>query len=284
MPDPARFALALQDCGLASLSHLASQSTFAWLEQELTGDGLPWDRIAACVLAARMDRAMALDHGRWRDFVARVAPSAVREPLQTLVPVLFSSDQGQTSELIELMAVHDGRRSALLCRLDDRRELEESHALRRAWNAYLRLFQWLRRAPAAWLVADSSTAHDEDYGRIVEVLAASEAAGWACLPEIEPSFQALAESLMEAGVEEPEIGVDVPDERGHVWAQAEMAWQSRRVALTCRDYTAGARGAAAAGWRMFDLQDVLADISPLLAALLPDRRPQPGPADPEEGS
>ena len=64
-----------------------------------------------------------------------------------------------------------------------------------------------------------------------------------------------------------DVPPDLLDERGDTWAEAELAWEERRVALSSRSQVQRAHGQPADGWRVFLIEDLAGDPSPLLSAL-----------------
>jgi hypothetical protein len=90
---------------------------------------------------------------------------------------------------------------------------------------------------------------------------------WVFFGDIEPDFQGLARRLMEAGLREPQVGMEIPDDRDDVWAEAEMLWEDERVALVARESTQAARRKPAEGWRVFYREDLSESVEPILDAL-----------------
>jgi hypothetical protein len=187
-----------------------------------------------------------------------------------MLPRLIDSDVGATNPHFELMAAYDGDNPALLCTLDDRPELHQEPEYKAAWSGYLRLFQLLRHAPNAWFMTRSGSAEGDAYAPIAAMRGmVPQEVSWLAFDDIEPEFRRVARALMEAGVREPEVGMEIPDARNDVWAEAELVWEDERLALTSRALAEDARGKPAAGWTVFYLED-LADggVESLLGALM----------------
>jgi len=227
VPDPAAFKAMLQKMGLPGLAQLGYESVFDWFEAELRGGGLRWDEIGQEALAARMTEGRMSDIDRWRKFVAAAAPDVVRGELQAFIPRLVAVDDGSTNQHFRLMAVHDGKSNvAMVCILDDHESLHDETSYKSAWGGYLRLFQLMRRVPNAWFMTRSALTEGPAYSSIAQArgIGAGEA-GWLSHGDIEPEFRAVARALEEADVPEPEVGDEIPDERGDVWAMAELEWR-----------------------------------------------------------
>ena len=74
------------------------------------------------------------------------------------------------------------------------------------------------------------------------------------------------EELRGAGWPAPSMGVDVAGESGEVLAQPEVAWPERRIALLTVEGAGDGPALEAAGWRVFQLEDIAGGgASPLLA-------------------
>jgi DEAD/DEAH box helicase domain-containing protein len=74
------------------------------------------------------------------------------------------------------------------------------------------------------------------------------------------------EELRGAGWPAPSMGVDVAGESGAVLAQPEVAWPERRIALLTVEGAGDGPALEAAGWRVFQLEDIAGGgASPLLA-------------------
>ena len=268
VPDAVKVRGMLQKGGLAAYANIADGSTFDWLEAELLGDGLPWQKIAHGVLAGRMDPALMADAADWAAFVNGVAPPAARAGLASMQPKLLTRDRGGINPYFELMAVHDGTSPAVVCTLDDRVEHVEDPEYKLAWQGYLRLFQLLRHVSNSWFMTRLGTEEGGLYASIAAARGAGPTeAGWAGAGDIEPAYQALAGRLMAAGVREPEIGGETPDARNDTWGEAELLWEEERVAVTSRVVADAARHVVAPGWTVLFIEDLNGDADAVIEAL-----------------
>ncbi len=268
IPDQGALKSLLQSMEQSKHSAIGAKSVFAWFEAELLGDGPDWGEIAKGVLGVRMNQARVTDADDWKAFVARVAPPVAHEQLQAITPRWIVSDRGEINPHFGLMAVRGDGGSALVCTVDDAEALHDTPEYKAAWRGYLRLFQLLRAAPNAWFMSRSGTAVGDAYytiGRIRGMM--GDRAAWFEFDEIDSAFEDVARAVMEAGIREPVVGLEIPDTRGDVWAEAELLWEEERVALTSRALTTDARGEPAAGWTVFYIEDLGEDTSPLVDAL-----------------
>jgi DEAD/DEAH box helicase domain-containing protein len=268
IPDQANLKAYLQRMGLSDYAALGGQSVFDWFELEIKSNGLPWDKVSSAVLAARMQRAQFEDSDLWKQFIKSRAPVVARQQLAGISPRMISKDIRETNPHFELMAVHDGESPALLCYLHDNVDLYEVPEYKAAWRGYLRLYQVLRHCPNAWFVTQTAVSEDRDYSFMtIADRVAHEDSLWDNFDEIEPDFRSLAHKIMAAEVDQPDVAHDIPDTRNDAWAEAELIWFERKVALTSRELAQDAAGEPASSWRIFYLEDLDGDISGLVAAL-----------------
>ncbi len=276
------FKKALQQLGLTQFTDLPQQSTFRWLLQDLQdANGLPWRDLAAAALVPRLEATLPSQQRAWTEFARQAAPEALRDQLAATRPRALASGTWGEPRQIEWMAAHDGQRVTVLARLDDRelddredrRELPQMH---RAWRGFLRLFQWLRAIDDIVFVTTSDVG---DYSGIAQLRSLAEHgpegedAIWTQLDEIEDAYRGAAEAMIAAGIVEPVVGDDIPNQRDTVWSEAELVWHTARVALTSYADSAWAVGEPAADWRLFYLEDLAlepdgtVDVSPLAEVL-----------------
>ena len=64
----------------------------------------------------------------------------------------------------------------------------------------------------------------------------------------------------------PVVGYELTDRQGRVCAEAELAWESRKVAVLLPERMEAAEAFRDQGWKVFCIPD-LADPQPLLALL-----------------
>ena len=84
---------------------------------------------------------------------------------------------------------------------------------------------------------------------------------------VEAEFEFLLAPLAEQGVDVPEVGVDLPGPRGLTsGVEAEMLWESHKIAVLA-EVDAEVTARVDPAWRLFALDALASDPSPLLAAL-----------------
>ena len=81
-------------------------------------------------------------------------------------------------------------------------------------------------------------------------------------------FEVLVERApADAHIELPEVGLDLPDPRGlSSGIEGELVWESLRTAVV-REIPEASRSRVAADWRVFELGQCVADMTPLISAL-----------------
>jgi hypothetical protein len=129
-------------------------------------------------------------------------------------------------------------------------------------------FLLLRALPQV-LFLTRTGARLEAYGGLAAMRRASSSdldEAWSAL-DVGAGFEAVVEALADAQVELPEVGLDLPDPRGlSSGIEGELVWESLRTAVV-REIPNGARSRVAADWRVFELGQCVADITPLISAL-----------------
>ena len=66
------------------------------------------------------------------------------------------------------------------------------------------------------------------------------------------SMKAGLKALARAGADQPEVGMELADEKGRVLADAELAWASQKLAVLRPDQADLAPEWCAAGWQLID--------------------------------
>ena len=84
--------------------------------------------------------------------------------------------------------------------------------------------------------------------------------------DIEEEYLPLCQTLAAAGIEEPVIGLEIPDTSDFVWGEGELVWEARKIAVIDAEVRSEAAGKPAAGWRVFVLEE-LGDPTTLFEAL-----------------
>jgi DEAD/DEAH box helicase domain-containing protein len=242
--------------GLVGLKDLAERPIFNVFLSELGQRApSPWEHIGNTLLASRMSPPQEKDIDLWKKAVSTYAPAPARPMLAANQVRLTCIDDGDLSPWVSLFAVHDGSQVLTLAVLDDREENLEESGFRETWNGFLRLFQFLRFQRDAWFVT-RSWIDKQDYTPVVLHRSAPGDAPWSELDEVEDEFRPLCQKLMDAGLPQPGIGVDVPGQSGRIWSEAELLWEDAQVVVTDRRRFEEAQGQVADGWQIFVLEDL----------------------------
>lgn len=168
----------------------------------------------------------------------------------------------------QLHAVHDGEQLAAVGYLDDDPDNLELPGFRATWNGVLNLFTLLRAVPGLWFVTRRGLTDDSRaYHTAWLQRAMPDEPSWQGVDDLREDVMPIARALMGAGIRQPQVGYELLDERGDIWAEAELAWEDRRVALSGRSRVERAHDQPAAGWQVFLLEDLAGDPSQLVAAL-----------------
>jgi len=240
---------------LAPWKDAAEKGAFDLLIAHLAApEPIPWERLGMSLLASRMTPAGASATTAWDAGVERLAPVEIRAVLRGATFQLALADGGDLDPRVEIHAGYGSGKPTAIVSLDDPAAEYESSAMRRAWQGLLHLFQLLRHVPGVWFFTSSSR-DTELWGSLALLREPpAEAAGveaWAEHEDLDEDFRSLARGLAEAGVPEPEIGMEVPDRRGGTWAEAELLWESARAAVITARARDDALGQPAEGWTVF---------------------------------
>ena len=141
-------------------------------------------------------------------------------------------------------------------------------ALRDTWAASLRAMNLLRVIPRAWFLATSGAGLD--YTGLMALREAprdEQEDGWSKVrADVVAELRPLVRSAGISRLPLPEVGVDLPDARGHTsGVQAELAWPAQRVAVVLDEDAEDASRDVASGWTV--LRCSSADLPSLQAAL-----------------
>jgi len=260
--------------GLAPWWERLTSHTMASLVQGLGAptDPMPWARVATISLVAQRDPTIDLD--AWRSEVLDRVPDAVAPYFAEVdstwllarrppgAPAWFGLWAAFTPSAAKSF---DPSGFRVLAWLDDPEAARAGKEFQETWNAFHHLFHLLQALPHAWFLT-STGATSCDYATLALLRAeeAPEAAAepWTAL-EVEDAFRPLLEALAPLSLPLPEVGVDLPDDRGHSSGiEGELVWEDLRVAVV-EELGEGDLEAVAAGWVLHTLAELLEDIEPL---------------------
>ena len=177
----------------------------------------------------------------------------------------------QAAVSTEFAALGEGKRLSALRAVFTLGASRDEAGRRRAWAALLRTSNLLSElAGMLWFVARPES-DALDYQPLAELAGPQRptSSPWDRVrAEVGGGFRALIDQLAAAVVELPEVGIDLPDERGRAGdLQAELAWDDRQVAVLDDASRDGAESRVAPGWRLFSLAELTTSLTPLLEAL-----------------
>ena len=144
----------------------------------------------------------------------------------------------------------------------------EGEALHYGWRRWLQLYNASQFLPGM-LMATGSGLDANDYevlsDGIAYASAGTAAAGqaaylavWqAVLDQALSSMKEGLKALARAGADQPEVGMELADEKGRVLADAELAWASQKLAVLRPDQADLAPEWCAAGWQLIELDESL---------------------------
>lgn len=142
---------------------------------------------------------------------------------------------------------------------------------RRAWAALLRTSNLLSELRGTLLFLARPESDALDYQALAELAGPERptSSPWERVrSEVGGDFRALVDQLVEFVIELPEVGIDLPDERGRAGeVQAELAWEERKLAVLDDGSRDGAEARVASGWRLFSRTELTASLTPLIEAL-----------------
>jgi DEAD/DEAH box helicase domain-containing protein len=255
---------------ISKFAPLFQAPLFAVFQRDLLEE-LPWLGIAGTLLTAKLGAGAPTAQRAWRELVGEVAPEPTRAGLRAIGAKL-AAHETDASGLFRLMAIHDGSAFSLLTTFDDRPVQRERPEFKNVWYGYLRLFQMLRAIPNAWFMTHEGCEVSPEYQPIWLLRqGAQQTATWSELDDIDDAFRSLAEALMAAGIDQPTVGLELPDEREDTWGEAELAWESERVAIVSARAISRAISPARRkphpSWTVLELEALAGNPAPVLAAL-----------------
>jgi len=239
------------------------------------GDGPDWPQVAAATLIAQMKRPDEVDVEGWIAEVNAHAPEVARPAFAAVEPGWPCVQRPPTAEqpfglwaTAPADALRDPSAFRVLAWLDDHPDRWETPGFRATWRGFLHLFQFLRALPQAWFVTAARSGLSFDALAAARGQSAAEdtpLGAWLAL-DIDPDFEPVAVALADRGAPMPQVGIDLPDARGHTSGlEGEFVWEDARVAVVER--LDDAERPVAPGWTVFERAAAMADIEPVIAAL-----------------
>ena len=251
-----------------------------------------WKRAVFTALFGLFDRRDMLGGARRAAFdraAADALPGQAREALDDLpAPVAVGGAGSWTGTApasfdlftaFPLAAVERGDpdAAAVVLHLRDDPASRGRDGYRRVWNGVLRSFALLQFLPGAWWTTrtgverglypefppPAGAAPAEAADAETDPPAAGREEEAAALAD--PATRPLLAALSARGAPAPEVGFELPDDRGAVLAEAELAWPAAQVAVLLADRETDAAAFRTAGWQVFAAD--AADAPAVAAAL-----------------
>lgn len=233
---------------------------------------VPWDRLAALTLGSQLGRS-PLPAGSWTARYGGALPAALRclVESQEAPEHLYQLTEGEISILAgtSLLSLRESSVEGWqgVVQLDESEKTRDADDFVHSWRGYLKLFRWLRRAPGLWFLTPSTPV--EDLRALSERACPELDDRWEEVrAEITPIFEALVSTLeAHPGCRyRPRVGIEITDQRGHVWEEGELVWEALRVAVI-EALPDGTGVTPPADWLVFTRQALESDPGPLLTAL-----------------
>ena len=190
--------------------------------------------------------------GKWRNTLPEFAQLLVALPLDAV-------ETPEPEELIVALHLNDAAQS-------------EHQGYRQEWNGALRLYNLLQFLPNAWWTTVLGVRRDlyPEFAPFEPELETPVSGEWAesislAVPELHPTMRELAGKR----VPPPEVGFELTNSSGQVIAEAELAWEARRVAILLPDQDHIPFDEA--GWRALQADDPA--LASTLDASLTDDQP-----------
>jgi DEAD/DEAH box helicase domain-containing protein len=157
----------------------------------------------------------------------------------------------------------------IACCLFNNEENREIKRFESFWNGYLRLFNLFQFLPGAIFVTtegfetrvyektrrEKPERHPE--ADLVQ-RPGGDAASWKEIHElVDPSLHDFLDMLEKWRATLPEAGFELANEIGEVIAEAELAWPELRIGIVGNQQMEFLQTFQSAGWRMFELKDVV---------------------------
>lgn len=193
------------------------------------------------------------------------------EPGEEAFPVTRAIIVAKTAVPAEFAAIGENKRLSALRAVFTLGTSNDEAGRRRAWAALLRTSNLLSELPGTLLFLARPESDALDYLALAELdgPVRSASSPWERIrADVGRAFHSLVDQISAFVIELPEVGIDLPDERGRAGEiQAELAWEERHVAVVDDASRDGAETRVASGWRVFSLAELTASLTPLVEAL-----------------
>jgi len=269
-----------RDLGLGLWNSVLDTSPIELLLRTLAepANPVPWARLAAVALVAQMRGAAQPDASAWQQEAGAVVPVPMRPMFRSMPNWLRAKRSVEHPAGLTLwvtvslaaaadVTLVDDLRAVVW--LDDSPERHDTAEYREAWRGLLFAFLLLRALPQVLFLTRRGSSSADGYAKLAQMRSASTNtidARWASL-DVVKEFSQLIEKLSETAVPLPEVGLDLPDERGlSSGVEGELVWEVQRVAVL-RRVKDGDKDKVATGWQLLSFEEFETDIASLVKAL-----------------
>jgi DEAD/DEAH box helicase domain-containing protein len=268
-----------------SLHTLHQADSFDWLIRFLANpDAKGWTQCAFVHGLIHLDKTV--ENEGWKKSLSDLPEnigSFMAKNSATCVRGRWQSDKSQGAVdlwlVVEPACINDGkaRGMRLALSLPDSDEQRGAEGFESIWNGFIRLFNLFQFLPFGFCV--TTEGQEKRAYEKLEIKSAKEptpeqpktgVAKW--LEEVlelaDESLHSLLTDLAQEGWPEPEVGYELSDDTGEIIGEAEVAWESHRLAIVMEDECRDAF--TQAGWKAFTAEESLANPS-LLGKLKEER-------------
>ena len=285
-----KFNRFLEHYGAAPLGRIHKENSFNWLLRFLQE---PADEVwRACAFVHGL---MTLDAkefstpesiGKWTGKLNITFPDRIADVMETSdgdgLYGLFEVDDAASKPLLKLfsevdkaaVSAGDMDQMRLACCLFNHGENREEKTFEAFWNGYLRLYNLYQFIPVA-MFTTSDDFESEIYEKgssekrkdRSEVRSEADEEAWEELRELaDPVLVDFLNKFEGRGGPLPEAGYELADETGEVIAEAELGWPELKVAVLGAWQMVNSKAFEGAGWRVFQLDDVLDDSETVISS------------------
>lgn len=265
-----------------TIHNLQQTDSFDWLIRFLANpDNMAWSRCAFVHGLIHLDKT--IQYASWEESLTSLPENIARflaQETESWIRGYWRSEQKEGN--IDLWLTVDpscinvgnlqGMRMAVC--LPDSENAQNEHGFESIWNGFLRLFNLLQFLPNSFCVTTEGTAK-RAYEELALTLAtpdqpSSETSGW--LNEVielaDQLLHALLIDLAQRGGPGPIVGYEVANAAGEIVGEAELAWESQRLAIVLDEQVREVFQSL--GWVVLTAEEVLGDPS-LLDVLIKEK-------------
>ncbi|MFH1621629.1 MAG: DEAD/DEAH box helicase [Candidatus Omnitrophota bacterium] len=151
---------------------------------------------------------------------------------------------------------------------------EQKEVFERAWISFLRLYNLMQFLPMSFYLTSTGIAKgaydrfllDRAHKREKENIDIDLAREWQEITELAgDEFKALIEELLKEKVTIPEVGYELQLDNGEIIAEAELAWESKKIAILSDKQNSYKEIFTQYKWKIFMIADAIGQITNIIA-------------------